>query len=1085
MIPFSTLRAEKVAARPITLWTLLWVIFCGCLLSEATPHLTYHKPSQKGKNWCAYIVNKNVSCTVMDGTESFIQPQYKCAWNQMHCQPIMVYRVGFRPRYTTSYKVVTELEWRCCPGFKGQDCKEGPTENAPQISLQTPQPNGAKSGLGPQKEILNPRKEFQELNEAQEKKIQFLEDEMLRLTQTIIDLQTSVAGVNENLKITIQEDASKIISSWLNNLQPTASATGGKTETIYLPPFSGSAEREDGMRDILSELQNAREELRNKSELIEELNRKVNSYEERLIEFEEASNAPKPTVSGPNINQIYIEEKVDALRNEILDGMDRKMADLKNSCEYKLINAQQECEEQESSCLEVTELLKEKETALRNEINELRTLFQKQPDGKGCCKSDGFENKFKNLNQKVEEIAEAHRVLNVRIDNEVSHFNTIKLDNTFDERLNELDFKINVTEKNAEEHCYYIEESLRSLIESNHEDIKNLIDRKLHPVQDKLGSILLEISNYSTGGNYFSNDPSEYLDELRHLKLTVQQVENQLESILQAKQGEHGSNDWYSNNYQILLQRESDNAVLLKSLNDTFNERFELIQNNKLGIEEVRSELGSLRYSLSRTEDDVNALNNAMSLFNDQLIEVNSTATNSNMGLSSKLDEMRHLCNHTSLPASNDQCCKSLKDKFELLNSKVSADKGKCSDNARVDARLSKLENVCGKLDTISGSLQRIKDGLNKHVTSLWNSVRILNGTIKSHTTDIYGLNTSVQVCNTRVIKITSDLQDLLKNKPGSDTDGFQQRVIPPLPPPKTPLKPSSPQGPQLPVLPESSKEPVQPNVPQYPSKPKVPDEPLKPKLPEESAYPKPKPIPSQPVAPFLPGSVITLPLPGNNGMIIESGQAGPPGKILKSGSDRPQGVDGQQDMPVATGFAGAPGYPKPTAASPEHPELRVFSESKGYFASTSQMISFSAGLSDHLISDDVGIIRFNKVLVNDGEHYNPSTGIFTAPVAGRYMISAVLTSAHNVHLEAILSVSNVSIAQMDTSGYRKELLEYHRPSSRQTCGGAGTFNLILHLNVGDEVSIVLTGGNLAHSDLDEMFSTFSGTFLYPYSSHS
>uniref|UniRef100_A0A8C5WFS2 Elastin microfibril interfacer 2 n=1 Tax=Leptobrachium leishanense TaxID=445787 RepID=A0A8C5WFS2_9ANUR len=1096
MSTFPKLQMKKSTLKPIVLWTLLCVILSGCLLVEATPHLTSHKPSHRGKNWCAYIVNKNVSCTVMDGTESYIQPQYKCAWNQIGCQPTMAYKVGFRPRYTTSYKVVTEMEWRCCPGYKGQDCKEGPGENPQTFPLQTPQPSGARKDLGtlgPQKKSPDPMKDLQELNEAQEKKILFLEDEMLRLTQTMIDLQTSVAGVNENLKITIQEDASKIISSWLNNLQPTASATGGKTETIYIPSFSGSAEvREDGMRDILSELQNAKDELRNKTDLIEELNRKMNSYEEQLIEFQEVVSGPKATISGPVVDETYVDEKVNALRDEILDGMDRKLADLKNSCDYKLISAQQECEEQESGCLEVTELLKEKEMDLRNEINEIRTQLQKQPGKAGCCESTDFEGKLKNLDRKVAEVAEAHKVLNVRLDNEVARFTTLKTDHTYDEKLNELDFKINVTEKNAEEHCFYIEETLRALITSNHEKIKDLIDQKFNPLEDKLGSVLLEITNSSNAdGTGYSPDITEHLSELHSLRITVQELEDQLQSMLQTKKDDQSGNDWYRNNYQILLQKESENAIVLASLNDTFNEKFDLIQNNKLSIEAIQNDLGLIRYRLSGSEDEVNAVNNAVSLLYDQLVVVNSTIKNSDVKLSAKLEEVKNLYNRTSAPPtlSNDQCCNSLQDKFELLNRKVTADKGKCADTqgirsdiSKVDSRVSKLENVCGKLDTISGSLQRIKDGLNKHVTSLWNSIYTINGTIKSHTNDIYGLRNSVQVCTTKVIKITSDLQDL-KNKsgPGRETDDTQQKVMPPPPPPRTPLQPSYP---QIPVIPETNKEPVPPKVPQYPSQPKVPVESSKPELPQTPVFPKPKPAPSEPQAPFLPGSVITLPLPGNNGIIIESGQAGPPGTILKSGTGRPQGVDGQQEMPISTGFAGAPGYPK--AISPQElPESLGFSESKGDSASAALMISFSAGLTDFFTADEVGIIRFNNVLVNDGEHYNPATGIFTAPVSGRYLISAVLTSAHSVHVEAVLSVSNISVAQMDTSGYRKELLEYHRPSSRQNCGGVGTFNLILHLNDGDEVSVVLTGGKLAQSDMDEMYSTFSGTFLYPYSSHS
>lgn len=49
------------------------------------------------------------------------------------------YRVNFRPRYVTKYKMVTQLEWKCCPGFRGADCQEGPRD-----PTKTPRPTPAR-----------------------------------------------------------------------------------------------------------------------------------------------------------------------------------------------------------------------------------------------------------------------------------------------------------------------------------------------------------------------------------------------------------------------------------------------------------------------------------------------------------------------------------------------------------------------------------------------------------------------------------------------------------------------------------------------------------------------------------------------------------------------------------------------------------------------------------------------------------------------------------------------------------------------------------------------------------------------------
>lgn len=97
-----------------------------------------------------------------------------------------------------------------------------------------------------------------------------------------------------------------------------------------------------------------------------------------------------------------------------------------------------------------------------------------------------------------------------------------------------------------------------------------------------------------------------------------------------------------------------------------------------------------------------------------------------------------------------------------------------------------------------------------------------------------------------------------------------------------------------------------------------------------------------------------------------------------------------------------------------------------------------------------------------------------------------MLTPQRNERIEAVLTVSNVSIARADTAGYRTELLEIAMDKTeKHPGGGLAVFSLIFRLKAGDEVSVVLMSGKLAYTGTEELYSTFSGVLLNDLPMHS
>ena len=107
-------------------------------------------------------------------------------------------------------------------------------------------------------------------------------------------------------------------------------------------------------------------------------------------------------------------------------------------------------------------------------------------------------------------------------------------------------------------------------------------------------------------------------------------------------------------------------------------------------------------------------------------------------------------------------------------------------------------------------------------------------------------------------------------------------------------------------------------------------------------------------------------------------------------------------------------------------------------FTDPKQKVAFTAGVTSSSTTWNSGTLIFNSVILNVGNGYNPSTGVFTSPVAGTYVfyVSAVEYNKQELRVDIVLN----SVSKVRTMGYSDAAFQ------------TGTNMVVLNLQKGDSV---------------------------------
>ncbi|XP_022293098.2 uncharacterized protein LOC111103844 [Crassostrea virginica] len=127
------------------------------------------------------------------------------------------------------------------------------------------------------------------------------------------------------------------------------------------------------------------------------------------------------------------------------------------------------------------------------------------------------------------------------------------------------------------------------------------------------------------------------------------------------------------------------------------------------------------------------------------------------------------------------------------------------------------------------------------------------------------------------------------------------------------------------------------------------------------------------------------------------------------------------------------------------------------------QKVAFTAGVTATSTTWNSGTLIFNSVILNVGNGYNPSTGVFTSPMTGTFVfyVTAVEYSKQDLYVDIVLnSVSKVRTIGESNAGYQ-----------------TGTNMVVLNLQKGDSVWVRHYSGKGYFTD-SVPITTFTGLLV-------
>ncbi|CAB1336080.1 unnamed protein product [Coregonus sp. 'balchen'] len=686
------------------------------------PHYTPGKPMTRHKNHCAYVVQKNITCTMQDGMATYVTAEYTTK-----------YRTFYKPKYKVGYKTITELEWRCCPGYSGENCYDGHTSlpdmmppfkgGAPHRPGMKGYPHGQPRPPLDHKPVpgganLEPGRPFPNQPDSKPiptgqlptgnskpnygykvgvsgERLERMEEDLRRLTQGLDTLNGVVAGLEDRLRLSLREDTNKMLGSLLSTAPRLSDSSVGFG---VIPDGLEGGEGFPEFGDLAGRVTEVKDELRAKGHMLEEI-------------------------------QELLDAKLADVRAEILDGFERRLSGLENHCEERIGEVQRQCHNEHMNGQEqIQQSLDGRETGLREELEE-----------------------------SVTGLTESQRQLQAALTDQTIHIETL-----IEARLENMDARLNATETG--------EVGLGG-VPGGLDGFKTLLEDKLKTMEDRVFMAVEELRNATAPalleGQVVPALETEIESVRRRVEGDLDGIQKQLTDLellctsscspVTPPGGGAGTGlaemeEECEEVEKKVSGRLDSHANQLNHLNTTLQTLLNRIaQEDEEGS--VQGEITLLKINVNSVNRTLKGLRDSVSLFTKEVGHANATWTHRENQLATEVQGITQLVERqASLLGAGERRLAQLKGELVGLRRRLAGELQGCWSTAlgvqrevkEVDSRVSQVEGQCGSLGELADHLERIRAELERHSDSYLSQV---NGTLASHSTQLAELKGEIKDC--------------------------------------------------------------------------------------------------------------------------------------------------------------------------------------------------------------------------------------------------------------------------------------------------------------------------------------------------